>query len=69
MPRKIDLAELERWLSVGQTAEELGRSRQHVHNMLAARELRGVKTSIGWLIDPASVEAEKGRQDAGEDNG
>ena len=61
-PRKIDLVELERWLGVGQAAEKLGRSRQHIHNLLAARELRGVRTSIGWLLDPESVEAEKRRQ-------
>lgn len=56
-PRKISIEELEKWFSVRDVAEELGRSRQGVRNMLANGELRGVQTRIGWLVDPASVRA------------
>jgi hypothetical protein len=54
---KISRKELQEWLGVGDAREELGRSRQGIRNMLESGELRGVKTRIGWLIDPASVRA------------
>ncbi len=55
--RKVDPQEFAKWLSVKDAHEELGRSRQGVRDMLGTGELRGVKTRIGWLIDPASVRA------------
>lgn len=57
---KIDKEELEQWFGVGDAHEELKpllRSRQGIRNMLEREELRGIKTRIGWLIDPASVRA------------
>lgn len=54
-PKKIDPKEFAKWLSVKDAAEELGRSRQGIRNMLVNGELRGVHTRIGWLIDPPSV--------------
>ncbi len=56
-PRKIDPQEFAKWLSVKDAADDLGRSRQGIRNMLMTGELRGVHTRIGWLIDPASVRA------------
>ena len=57
-PRKISIEELEKWLSFKDVAEELGKMRKGVRHMLEhERRLRGVKTRIGWLIDPASVRA------------
>lgn len=50
------IKEFENWMSVKQVAERLDKSRQGVRHMAEARKIRGVKTSIGWLLDPASVE-------------
>ncbi len=55
------IKELEKWLSTSQAASELGKSRQGVLWLLENGHLRGVKTAIGWLIDPRAVEAYKER--------
>lgn len=55
--KKINLMELEDWHSVQSAREELGLSRQGIRNMLERGELLGIKTRIGWLIDPDSVRA------------
>jgi excisionase family DNA binding protein len=55
------LKELEQWLSTSQAASALGKSRQGVLWLLENGHLRGVKTAIGWLIDPRSIEAYKDR--------
>ncbi len=66
-PRKISIEDIEKWPSVKDVADELGRSRQGIRNMLASRDLTGVHTRIGWLVDPASVRAFRLlRQDDGE---
>jgi hypothetical protein len=51
----VSLEELEQWLSTGQVAQVLGRSRQGVIDLAEARRIRAVKTAAGWLYDPASV--------------
>jgi excisionase family DNA binding protein len=51
------LQEFEKWLTTGQTASELGKSRQGVTWLVENKKLRAVKTNAGWLIDPDSVEA------------
>jgi len=53
----VSLSELENWLSTGQTARALGRSRQGVIDLAEARRIRSVRTAAGWLYDPKSVEA------------
>jgi hypothetical protein len=53
----VSLRELENWLSTGQTARALGRSRQGVIDLAEARRIRSVRTAAGWLYDPKSVEA------------
>jgi len=53
----VSLKELEQWLSTGQVARKLGRSRQGVIDLAEQRRLRAVKTAAGWLYDPESVEA------------
>jgi Helix-turn-helix domain len=53
----VSLRELENWLSTGQTARFLGRSRQGVIDLAEARRIRSVRTAAGWLYDPQSVEA------------
>lgn len=50
------IKELEQWMSVKDAAERLGASRQGVRHLADARRIRGAKTAIGWLFDPASVE-------------
>ncbi len=50
------LQELEKWLTTGQTASKLGKSRQGVTWLVENKKLRAVKTNAGWLIDPDSVE-------------
>jgi len=51
----VSLRELETWLSTGQAARALGRSRQGVIDLAEARHLRAVKTAAGWLYDPKSI--------------
>lgn len=53
----VSLTELERWMSTGQVASVLGRSRQGVIDLAEARRIRSVRTAVGWLYDPKSVEA------------
>jgi orotate phosphoribosyltransferase-like protein len=49
------LQEFEKWLTTGQAASEMGKSRQGVTWMVENKRLRAVKTNAGWLIDPYSV--------------
>ncbi len=50
------LKELEEWLSTGQVSKRLGMSRQGVMYLAEQRKVRAVKTAVGWLYDPDSVE-------------
>ncbi len=60
----------ERWLTTGQTASELGKSRQGVTWLVENGRLRAVKMQAGWLIDPKAVkdflEREKALREAEE---
>lgn len=47
--------EVESWLSPSQAARVLGTSGQWVTHLARTRELHGVKTALGWLLDPESV--------------
>jgi orotate phosphoribosyltransferase-like protein len=49
------LQEFEKWLTTGQGASELGKSRQGVTWLVENKKLRAVKTQAGWLIDPDAV--------------
>ena len=51
------ISELEKWLTTGQAASRMGRTRQGVIWMAQNRKLRAAKTQLGWLIDPKSVDA------------
>jgi helix-turn-helix protein len=55
------LQEFEKWMSTGQVAERLGRTRQGAINLAEARKIRAVKTAAGWLYDPDSVEVFRAR--------
>jgi len=50
------IREFEQWLTTGDAASKLGMSRQGVVWLLQNRRLRGVRTALGWLCDPADVE-------------
>jgi excisionase family DNA binding protein len=51
------MKDFEHWLSVKDAAERLGISRQAVLKRLEDGKMgRAVKTRLGWLIDPESVE-------------
>ena len=44
------------WPGVGEVGNELGKTRQHIHNMLNDGRLKGIRTRLGWIIHPACVE-------------
>jgi hypothetical protein len=48
--------EVENWLSPSQAGAMLGTSGQWVTRLARRRELDAVRTSLGWLINPADVE-------------
>ena len=50
------IKEFEEWLTTGEAASKLGKTPQGVKWMLGNRRLRGVRTKLGWLVDPESVE-------------
>jgi hypothetical protein len=58
MERRIvpTMTEIEGWLTTGDAASRLGKTRQGIKFMLGEQRLRGVRTQLGWLIDPASIE-------------
>lgn len=49
------LQEFEKWMTTGQAASKLGKSRQGVTWLVENKKLRAVKTQAGWLIDPDAV--------------
>ena len=59
------IADMEQWLTARQAASKLGKTRQGVVWMATNRKLRAARTQLGWLIDPASVEAVKGENGRG----
>lgn len=48
--------EVESWLSPSQAGRALGTSGQWVTHLARTRQLRGVKTALGWLVDPNDVQ-------------
>lgn len=48
--------QVQRWLSPSQAGRVLGTSGQWVTHLARSGELRGVKTALGWLVDPDDVE-------------
>lgn len=59
------ISEFEQWLTTGQTASELGKSRQGVTWLAENKKLRAVKTQAGWLIDPDAVAVYKATMKSG----
>ena len=58
------LKDLEGWLTAADVARIRGVSRQRIHQLLNDGKYRAVKTRLGFLIDPESVD-----QRTGEDRG
>lgn len=56
------LREFSEWLTTGQTASKMGKSRQGVTWLVENGRLRAVKTQAGWLIDPKAVEEYRDRE-------
>lgn len=56
----VDLEALQavigKWPGVSDAATRLGRTRQHIHNMLNDGRLKGIHTRVGWIIHPACVD-------------
>jgi hypothetical protein len=50
------IREFEEWLTTGQTASKLGKTRQGVTWLVENGRLRAARTQLGWLIDPKAVE-------------
>ncbi len=48
--------EIERWLSPSQAGRVLGTSGQWITHLARTGKLRGVRTALGWLVDPEDVE-------------
>lgn len=48
--------EVENWLSPSEAGAVLGTSGQWVTQLARARKLDAVRTSLGWLVNPADVE-------------
>ena len=55
MKRKVDLRELEHWLTPAEAGRIIGITKQATINRLDAGKLRGVKTHQGWLVDPEDL--------------
>ena len=51
----VKLPPVESWPSVRGVCKQLDISQPYVHRLLVAGRLRGVRTSLGWLLNPESV--------------
>ncbi len=51
-----DLREVESWLSPSEAGGILGTSGQWVTRLARDGKLEGIRTSLGWLVNPADVE-------------
>jgi hypothetical protein len=49
------MRELEGWYTTGDTASALGKTPQGIKWLLGEGRLRGVRTRLGWLVDPEDV--------------
>ncbi len=54
--------DLEKWLTTAEAGEVIGISKQAVHKRFEARTLRGVRTKLGLLIDPADADRVAGER-------
>jgi hypothetical protein len=54
--------EVERWLSAGEAGHKLGTSGTWVTRLAREGRIDGIHTSLGWLVDPKSVDKEARRR-------
>lgn len=54
--KKGSIEEIATWLSPSEAGRVLGTSGQWVKELARRGKLRGVETSLGWLVDPDDVE-------------
>ncbi len=54
--KKGGVEEVATWLSPSEAGRVLGNSGQWVKQLARRGKLRGVETSLGWLVDPDDVE-------------
>ncbi len=54
--KKGSVEDVATWLSPSEAGRVLGTSGQWVKQLARRGKLRGVETSLGWLIDPDDVE-------------
>lgn len=52
----IGMKEIENWLSPSEAGRLLGTSGQWVTQLARAGKLDGVRTSLGWLVNPEDVD-------------
>ena len=55
MARIEELRELEHWLSPSEAGRVLQTSGQWVTYLARTGQITGVKTSLGWLVDPDDI--------------
>ncbi|MGH3089545.1 MAG: hypothetical protein ACRDSJ_19830 [Rubrobacteraceae bacterium] len=56
MAKSGGVEEVANWLSTSEAGRVLGTSGQWVKQLARRGKLRGVETSLGWLVDPEDVE-------------
>ncbi len=54
--KKGSIEEITTWLSPSEAGRILGTSGQWVKELARRGKLRGVETSLGWLVDPEAVD-------------
>ena len=54
--KKSGVEQVATWLSPSEAGRVLGTSGQWVKQLARRGKLRGVETSLGWLVDPDDVE-------------
>jgi hypothetical protein len=52
-----ELKEVERWWSPSQAGRVLETSGQWVTHLARTEQVRGVRTSLGWLVNPEDIKA------------
>lgn len=45
------------WLTVREVTRRLDMSQQYIISLIQTNRLHAIRTKLGWLVDPASVEA------------
>ncbi len=57
-----EVKQVEGWLSAGEAGRQLGTSSTWVNRLARSGKIDGVHTSLGWLVEPKSVQREARRR-------